>query len=258
MIDSILLSVLLLLPVLLSTASGTIDSSQTAVSYCRCIVHWLWTWSSTRCSTRLDNQLDTCHGLRRRYLVSFLPFTVSIYQPIYFFFSSMLPSILPCRSMLPVNGITQSMRRVSWWRGVAMMRDLFFSLLLPTNTLLSFFPPIQPSFLFVVLVFLLFVLLSMLLLLMLLLLSPSILILLSSCIMTWWHTRRLLVSCSLWYKTYAVPLLRPLLSHESLLLDATSLPLLILLSILLYSSFRLDPVVACYLVCRLVFSLLAI
>jgi len=36
--DLILLSGLLLLPVLLPTASGTIDSSQTAVSYCRCVV----------------------------------------------------------------------------------------------------------------------------------------------------------------------------------------------------------------------------
>ena len=95
--------------------------------------------------------------------------------------------------------------------GFALMRDalLFAS---PANILLSFLlPPIQLFFL---------------------LLTTRVVLLFdpycpwcfysccscrycccSSCIMSW-HTRRLLVSRRLWYKLYAVPLLRPLLLSE--------------------------------------------
>jgi len=193
-------------------------SSQITVSYCRCIVCWLWdwffhsklhsilqstlqsAWQSTRYSSRYWLLL---HGLWRRCLDSFSFTGYCLFFPIRIdpssqcssLVTSSMLSMLSALSIDPVSCVNSidATRLVSWWWGFAM--SLFF-LLPPANALLSFLlPPIQLFFLLLTTRVVLFF-------------DPHCPWCFYSCrrrywfsclLVLCWHTRRLLDSCRAWY-----------------------------------------------------------
>jgi len=188
----ILLSALLLLPALLPTVSNrfvtVVPVMIPAVRYCRSVECIDLEFGSPRCFSRLGNQLDALHGLRRQYLnylLSGLRYYLFQSVPIRSAISLvntllLVDASLPRRSMLHLILVAID---PAWCGNSSTLMTSFFLSLPPSKTLLSFLLLlIQLSF-FVVLLLCFDPCPYGLLLYHSCALSSSILILLSSCIM---------------------------------------------------------------------------